>query len=176
MCTNPFFLCHKKNGFEISGLCGSHPLPWYQMVSDTFRVLCGCFPGPRSVRKTFRADLPVKNMIFRSHIHWFPHEGPGPGWGWIWEENQWFSAVRGSSAGNRWSNSTETIQKLHFEISGPVSPPRGILGASGGIEVETDLYSLLYTSFTSPLIIVIHDRVTLCCFPREKKISTTSEL
>ena len=114
MCTNPFFLCQKKTGFEISGLCGSHPLPWYQMVSDTFRVPCGWFPGLRSVRKTFRADLPVKNMIFRSQIHWFPHGGPGPGWDWIWEGNQWFSAVRGSSAGNRWSNSTETIQKLHF--------------------------------------------------------------
>ena len=144
MCTNPFFF-NKKNGFEISGLCGSHPLPWYQMVTDTFRVLCGWFPGLRSVRKTFRADLPVKNMIFRCQIPWFPPCGPGSGWGWIWEENQWFSAVRGSSAGNRWSNSTETIQKLHFWAC------KSSLEHPGGLKAETDPNSLLYTSFTSPL-------------------------
>ena len=39
---------------------------------------------------------------------------PGPGWSPIREENRWFSAVRGSSAGNRLSKSSETIQKLHF--------------------------------------------------------------
>ena len=33
-------------------------------------------------------------------------------------------------------------------ISGPVSPLRSILG---GLEAETDLNSLLYISFTSPL-------------------------
>ena len=33
-------------------------------------------------------------------------------------------------------------------ISGPVSPLRSILG---GVEAETDLNSLLFTSFTSPL-------------------------
>ena len=145
MWTNPVFFYIKKTGFEISGLCGSHPLPWYQMVSDTFRVPCGWFPGLRSVRKTFRADLPVKNMIFRSQIHWFPHGGPGSGWGWIWEENQWFSAVRGSSAGNRWSNSTETIQKLHFWAckSSPGHPG----GSRSRNRPEFLIVHILYKSF-----------------------------
>ena len=33
-------------------------------------------------------------------------------------------------------------------ISGPVSPPRDIMG---GLEVETDLNPLMFISFTSPL-------------------------
>ena len=40
-------------------------------------------------------------------------------------------------------------------ISGHVSPPRDILG---GIEVEISLNSLMYTSFTSPLIKVLQQR------------------
>ena len=35
------------------------------MVSDTFGAPCGRFPGLRSVQKMFRADLPLKNMIFQ---------------------------------------------------------------------------------------------------------------
>ena len=144
MWTNPFFLTEKP-GFEISGLCGSHPLPWYQMVSDTFRVPCGWFPGLRSVRKTFRADLPVKNMIFRCQIYWFPICGPGSGWGWIWEENQWFSTARGSSAGNRWSNSTETIQKRHFWVRKSSPGHRG--GSRSRKIPEFLIVHILYKSF-----------------------------
>ena len=106
--------------WKFAILCVTSMTLWIQspsmipVVTGSFWVTCGWFPDPRSVQKTFRAHLPVKNMIFRCQIHWFPPCGPGSGWGWIWEENQWFSTVRGSSVGNRWSNSTETIQKLHF--------------------------------------------------------------
>ena len=84
------------------------------MVSDTFQTPCGWFPGLRSVQKVFRADLPTKNMIFQWKIHWFPHMGSVGCSGSNLSENQWFSAVSGSSAANWLLNSTEIIQKLYF--------------------------------------------------------------
>ena len=142
------FVMSKKTWFEISGLCGSHPLPWYQMVSDTFRVPCGWFPGLRSVRKTFRADLPVKNMIFRPKSTDSPIMVQGLA---EVESGREINDSRPSEGAQRATGDQIQQKPSRNFISGPVSPPRGILGASGGIEVETDLNSLLYTSFTSPL-------------------------
>ena len=88
----------------------SHDTRW-------FLTLSGCHAGD------FRASGVFGRHLERIYLWktWFfgPKSTDSPMGSRAWlrlnlEGNQWFSAVRGSSAGNRWSNSTETIQKLHF--------------------------------------------------------------
>ena len=114
MCTFLLFFIKKREQTLDFGIMW---IPSTPMIPDGFWHFSGAMrviSGPQECSEDIQSGSTCEKHDFRCQIHWFPPCGPGSGWGWIWEENQWFSAVRGSSAGNRWSNSTETIQKLHF--------------------------------------------------------------
>ena len=64
------------------------------------------------------------------------NRGPaGAGSEWDLEENRWFSAVRGSSAANRWSRTIETIQKLHFRACKCVAGHPGVSRSENPIKI-----------------------------------------
>ena len=143
MWTFLLFFYKKK---QILRFRGSHRSPWYQMVSETFRVTCGRFPTFRSVQNTFRVILPSKNSDFRLKISGFLQLDPRSDLKYNLWWNQWFSAVRGAQRATGDQLHQKTFRNV---ISGPVSPRRGILGC---LEVETYLNSLinvhiLYKSF-----------------------------
>ena len=143
------FFYKKKSRSQIFRYCWFAGTEWYPMVSETFRVLYAWFLALRSEYGVFGTALAAKNMDFQSRITDIPNLGPRSDWSRIWEENQWFSTARRNSVGNWWSNSTETIQKLHFWAY--KSFPEHSRGCTSQIRHQIRWFCLKSTSPTSAL-------------------------
>ena len=114
-----------------------------------FLTLSGCHAGDFRASGVFGRHLERiylwKTWFFDAKSTDFPHVVQGLA---EVESERKINGSRPSEGAQRATGDQIQQKPSRNFISGPVSPPRGILR---GLEVETDLNSLLYTSFTSPL-------------------------
>ena len=146
MWTNPFFLYWKKKTDlrfrDYVDPIHSHDTRW-------FLTLSGCHAGD------FRASGVFGRHLERIYLWktWFfgPKSTDSPmgvqGLAEV-ESGREINGSRPSEGAQRATGDQIQQKPSRNFISGPASPLRGSLG---GLEAETDLNSLLYISFTSPL-------------------------